>query len=51
MQFVSVGLVSGNLLQGVFIGDYTAIAAGLDELASAMRPALGNSGAVAREKH
>jgi hypothetical protein len=30
VQFVSVGLVSGQLLQGVFIGDYTAIALGPD---------------------
>jgi hypothetical protein len=30
VQFVSVGLVSGQLLQGVFIGDYTAIALGSD---------------------
>ncbi len=30
VQFVSVGQVSGQLLQGVFIGDYTAIAMGRD---------------------
>jgi hypothetical protein len=30
VQFVSVGLVSGSLLQGVFIGDYTAIVMGSD---------------------
>ena len=30
VQFVSLGLVSGNVLQGVFIGDYTAIAMGPD---------------------
>jgi hypothetical protein len=30
IQFVAVGLVSGSELQGVFIGDYTAAAMGLD---------------------
>lgn len=30
VQFVAVGLVSGSELQGVFIGDYTAAAMGLD---------------------
>ncbi|HEU5353512.1 MAG TPA: sialidase family protein [Actinocrinis sp.] len=30
VQFVALGLVSGNVLQGVFIGDYTAIAMGPD---------------------
>jgi hypothetical protein len=30
VQFVSIGLVSGNVLQGVFIGDYTAVAMGPD---------------------
>jgi hypothetical protein len=30
VQFVAVGLVSGNVLQGVFIGDYTAISLGSD---------------------
>lgn len=30
VQFVSLGLVSGNVLQGVFIGDYTAVAMGPD---------------------
>jgi len=30
VQFVSNGLVSGALLQGVFIGDYTALAMGSD---------------------
>lgn len=33
VQFVSVGLVSGQLLQGVFIGDYSAIAMGRDLVA------------------
>jgi hypothetical protein len=30
VQFVGVGLQTGNTLQGVFIGDYTALAMGLD---------------------
>lgn len=30
VQFVSIGLVSGQVLQGVFIGDYTAISMGAD---------------------
>jgi hypothetical protein len=30
VQFVATGLVSGQVLQGVFIGDYTAIALGSD---------------------
>ena len=30
VQFVSTGLVSGQTLQGVFIGDYTAVAVGWD---------------------
>jgi hypothetical protein len=30
VQFVWVGLITGNTLQGVFIGDYTAIAMGRD---------------------
>jgi len=30
IQFLAVGLVSGQVLQGVFIGDYTAIAMGSD---------------------
>ena len=30
VQFVSIGLVSGQVLQGVFIGDYTAITMGSD---------------------
>jgi hypothetical protein len=30
VQFVGVGAVTGNVLQGVFIGDYTAIAMGWD---------------------
>ena len=30
VQFVSVGAVSGEVLQGVFIGDYTAVALGSD---------------------
>jgi hypothetical protein len=30
VQFVSVGAVSGQVLQGVFIGDYTAVALGSD---------------------
>ena len=30
VQFVSVGAVSGQILQGVFIGDYTAVALGSD---------------------
>ena len=30
VQFVSIGAISGNVLQGVFIGDYTAIAMGRD---------------------
>jgi hypothetical protein len=32
IQFVAVGGVTGNLLQGVFIGDYTAVALGFDEV-------------------
>jgi hypothetical protein len=30
IQFVAVGAVTGNVLQGVFIGDYTAVALGSD---------------------
>jgi hypothetical protein len=30
IQFVSIGLETGNVLQGVFIGDYTAAAMGFD---------------------
>jgi len=30
IQFLAVGAVSGNVLQGVFIGDYTAVALGSD---------------------
>jgi len=30
IQFVAVGLVSGEELQGVFIGDYSAVALGFD---------------------
>jgi hypothetical protein len=30
VQFVGLGLVSGDVLQGEFIGDYTAVAMGLD---------------------
>jgi hypothetical protein len=30
IQFVATGLVTGNVLQGVFIGDYTAVALGSD---------------------
>jgi len=30
VQFVSVGAVPGQVLQGVFIGDYTAVAMGSD---------------------
>ncbi len=30
IQFVQAGLVTGNILQGVFIGDYTAVAMGWD---------------------
>ena len=30
VQFVGIGLESGNVLQGEFIGDYTAVAMGLD---------------------
>ena len=30
VQFVGIGFVSGNVLQGEFIGDYTAVAMGLD---------------------
>ncbi|HEX4721939.1 MAG TPA: sialidase family protein [Pseudonocardiaceae bacterium] len=30
VQFVGIGAVTGNTLQGVFIGDYTAIAIGAD---------------------
>jgi len=30
IQFVSTGAVTGNVLQGVFIGDYTAVALGAD---------------------
>jgi hypothetical protein len=30
VQFVSTGVVSGNVLQGVFIGDYTGVAMGWD---------------------
>ena len=30
IQFVSIGFVSGQILQGVFIGDYTAVALGSD---------------------
>jgi hypothetical protein len=30
VQFVSTGLVTGQVVQGVFIGDYTAVAMGID---------------------
>ena len=30
IQFVAAGLVTGKELQGVFIGDYTAVAVGVD---------------------
>ena len=30
VQFVGIGLMSGQVLQGVFIGDYSAVAVGLD---------------------
>jgi hypothetical protein len=30
IQFVGVGAVTGNVLQGEFIGDYTAVAMGAD---------------------
>ena len=30
VQFVGIGLVSGNVLQGEFIGDHTAVAMGTD---------------------
>jgi len=30
VQFVGIGLESGNVLQGEFIGDYSAVAMGLD---------------------
>jgi hypothetical protein len=30
IQFVGVGAVTGNVLQGEFIGDYTAVALGSD---------------------
>jgi hypothetical protein len=30
IQFISIGAVSGKVLQGVFIGDYTAVAMGSD---------------------
>jgi hypothetical protein len=30
VQFVSIGAKSGSVLQGVFIGDYTAVAKGTD---------------------
>ncbi|HEX9336957.1 MAG TPA: exo-alpha-sialidase, partial [Pseudonocardiaceae bacterium] len=30
VQFVGVGAVTGNTLQGLFIGDYTAVAIGAD---------------------
>ena len=30
VQFVGIGLVSGDTLQGEFIGDYTAVAMGPD---------------------
>jgi hypothetical protein len=30
IQFVALGFVTGNVLQGVFIGDYTAVALGSD---------------------
>jgi hypothetical protein len=33
IQFVGVGATSGNVLQGVFIGDYTAVAMGSDLVA------------------
>jgi len=33
VQFVSIGAVSGQVLQGVFIGDYTAVAMGSDGVA------------------
>ncbi len=32
IQFVGVGAVTGNVLQGVFIGDYTAVALGSDRV-------------------
>ncbi|MEP6883831.1 MAG: sialidase family protein [Gammaproteobacteria bacterium] len=32
IQFVGVGAVTGNTLQGVFIGDYTAVALGADHV-------------------
>ena len=32
IQFVGVGAVTGNILQGVFIGDYTAVALGSDHV-------------------
>jgi hypothetical protein len=32
IQFVGVGAVTGNVLQGVFIGDYTAVALGADHV-------------------
>jgi hypothetical protein len=30
IQFVSIGAVTGSVLQGVFIGDYTAASPGAD---------------------
>jgi hypothetical protein len=33
VQFVGIGFVSGNVLQGEFIGDYTAVAMGSDLIA------------------
>jgi hypothetical protein len=30
VQFVGIGAVSGQVLQGLFIGDYTAVAMGSD---------------------
>ena len=32
VQFVGIGLVSGNILQGEFIGDHTAVAMGTDRV-------------------
>jgi hypothetical protein len=36
VQFVGVGLESGDVLQGLFIGDYTAVALGSDLIAHPM---------------
>ncbi len=30
IQFIGIGLVSGQILQGTFIGDYSAVAMGAD---------------------